>query len=67
MDNQLTSLRHRKKGLYCDQKCIILEKHEINLPEVFGEYWHDSRLVNKQVILSFNSQENGINDDYKLT
>ncbi len=67
MDNQLTSLKaSEKKGLYCDQKCIILEKHEINLPEVFGEYWHDSRLVNKQVILSFNSQENGINDDYKI-
>ncbi|CND53325.1 N-acetyltransferase GCN5 [Yersinia pseudotuberculosis] len=67
MDNQLTSLKaSEKKGLYCDQKCIILEKHEINLPEVFGEYWYDSRLVNKQVILSFNSQGNGINDDYKI-
>ncbi|WP_042818114.1 GNAT family N-acetyltransferase [Yersinia wautersii] len=67
MDNQLTSLKvSEKKGLHCNQKCIILEKHEINLPESFGEYWHDSRLVNKQVILSFNSRGGGGNDEYQI-
>lgn len=75
-DNNLKSLEmsdaisgikvSQSKGLSCDQQCVIVNSHKIQLPEVFGEYWNDERLKNKQVLLVFNSKDIGENDNFDI-
>ncbi|WP_261373448.1 hypothetical protein [Yersinia massiliensis] len=64
--NQLTRLGMRteisslkvleNKKFNCNINYTIFNAHKIKLPEAFGQYWHDERLLNRQVILIFNSQ-----------
>lgn len=67
MSDAITSIKVSKsKGLSCDQQCIIVSNHKINLVDVFSAYWNDKRLKNKQVLLVFNSQDIGKNDSYDI-
>ncbi|WP_174850485.1 peptidase inhibitor family I36 protein [Yersinia artesiana] len=67
MSNAITGSKVSKiKGLNCDQQCVIVNSHKIKLADVFGEYWDDERLKNKQVLLVFNSQDIGENDNYDI-
>lgn len=67
MSDAITGIKVSKiKGLNCDQQCVIVNSHKIKLADVFGEYWNDERLKNKQVLLVFNSQDIGENDIYDI-
>ncbi|HDL6961872.1 TPA: GNAT family N-acetyltransferase [Yersinia enterocolitica] len=67
MSNAITSTKVSKiKGLNCDQQCVIVNSYKIKLADAFGEYWNDERLENKQVLLVFNSQDIGENDNYDI-
>ncbi|ENO8654440.1 GNAT family N-acetyltransferase [Yersinia enterocolitica] len=68
MSDAITGIKVSKiKGLNCDQQCVIVNSHKIKLADVFGEYWNDERLKNKQVLLVFNSQDIGENDNFDIT
>lgn len=57
MRTEITSLKvSENKKLNCNINCTIFNTHKINLPEAFGQYWHDERLLNRQVILILNSK-----------
>ncbi|CNI54441.1 GNAT family N-acetyltransferase [Yersinia mollaretii] len=67
MYNEITSIKVlENKRLNCDQKCTIFNIYRINLAESFGHYWSDGRLPNKQILLVFNSPEQGRNDSYSV-
>ncbi|CFQ35554.1 GNAT family N-acetyltransferase [Yersinia aleksiciae] len=67
MDNEISSIKvSENKKLNCNQKCIILDSYKITLPEAFGKYWNDERLVNKQILLIFNSQDHRKDDGYSI-
>lgn len=67
MSDAITGIKVSKiKGLNCDQQCVIVNSHKMKLADVFGEYWNDERLKNKQVLLVFNSQDIGENDSYDI-
>ncbi|HDL7747992.1 TPA: peptidase inhibitor family I36 protein [Yersinia enterocolitica] len=68
MSDAITGIKaSESKGLSCDQQCVIINSHKIKLTDVFGEYWHDERLINRQVLLVFNSKDIGDNDNYGIT
>ncbi|MBX9475709.1 peptidase inhibitor family I36 protein [Yersinia enterocolitica] len=68
MSNAITVIKaSENKGLGCDQQCVIINSHKIKLIDVFGEYWHDERLISKQVLLVFNSKDIGENDNFDIT
>lgn len=68
MDNEITSIRVlENKQLNCDQRCTIFDTYKINLAESFGEYWSDERLPNKQILLVFNSPNQGRDDSYSIS
>lgn len=67
MSESITSIKvSEKKGLNCDQQCAIMTSHRIKLIDVFGEYWNDTRLQNKQVLLVFNTVGLGDDDNYDI-
>lgn len=68
MEKQITSIKaSENKGLNCNQQCAILEEYKISLPESFGNFWEDKRLVNKQVLLVFNTRGKGEDDNYTIS
>nr|WP_050143243.1 GNAT family protein [Yersinia mollaretii] len=68
MYNEITSIKVlENKRLNCDQKCTIFNIYRINLAESFGHYWSDERLPNKQILLVFNSPEQGMDDSYSVS
>ncbi|ELW8957902.1 TPA: peptidase inhibitor family I36 protein [Yersinia enterocolitica] len=68
MSNAITAIKVlERKGLNCDQQCVITNSHTINLADVFGKYWNDKRLKNKQILLVFNTLNLGEDDNYVLT
>lgn len=67
MSDAISSIKvTQSKGLNCDQQCVILNSHKMKLADVFGEYWNDERLKNKQVLLVFKSQDIGESDNYDI-
>ncbi|MFM1347696.1 peptidase inhibitor family I36 protein [Yersinia proxima] len=67
MSNAITSIKASvNKGLSCDQQCAIISEYKIKLADVFGKYWDDARLKNKQVLLVFDSKDIGKNDSYDI-
>lgn len=67
MNNEISSIRVSKNNkLNCNQNCIILEAYEIKIPESFGKYWDDNRLVNKQILLVFDNKTSGDGDGYSI-
>ncbi|MGT3164515.1 peptidase inhibitor family I36 protein [Yersinia enterocolitica] len=67
MSNAITSIKvSEKKGLSCDQQCAIIDNHNIELADAFGEYWNDTRLQNKQVLLVFHTIDLGEHDNYDI-
>lgn len=67
MSDAITSIKaSESKGLSCDQQCIIVNDHKIKLADVFGIYWNDERLKNKQILLVFNSENIGEKDNYDI-
>lgn len=68
MSNTITGIKvSESKGLSCDQQCVIVTNHKIKLADVFGKYWNDERLKNKQILLVFNTMNLGEDDNYVLT
>ncbi|EPM4159586.1 peptidase inhibitor family I36 protein [Yersinia enterocolitica] len=68
MSNAITAIKvAESKGLNCDQQCVITNSHTIKLADVFGQYWSDERLKNKQILLVFNTMNLGEDDNYVLT
>lgn len=68
MYNEITSIKVlENKQLNCDQQCAIFDTYKINLAESFGEYWSDERLPNKQILLVFNSPNQGRDDSYSVS
>nr|WP_145519078.1 GNAT family protein [Yersinia mollaretii] len=68
MYNEVTSIKVlENKQLNCDQKCTIFNTYKINLAESFGNYWNDERLPNKQILLVFNSPNQGRDDSYNVS
>lgn len=68
MSNAITSIKvAERKGLNCDQQCVIVNNHTIILSDVFGKYWNDERLKNKQILLVFNTVHLGEGDNYALS
>ena len=68
MSNAITSIKvAERKGLNCDQQCVIVNNHTIILSDVFGKYWNDERLKNKQILLVFNTVNLGEGDNYALS
>ncbi|EOF8261025.1 TPA: GNAT family N-acetyltransferase [Yersinia enterocolitica] len=67
MNNEITSIKAEEiKGLSCDKRCAIINSYDINLLFGFGEYWDDVRLLNKQVLLVFNTKGMGEEDNYDI-
>ncbi|MDN0121576.1 GNAT family N-acetyltransferase [Yersinia frederiksenii] len=57
MDSEITGMKATEsKELNCDQQCIIIGRHRINLTDAFGSYWDNTLLKNKQLLLVFNSE-----------
>ncbi|CNL00501.1 GCN5-related N-acetyltransferase [Yersinia aldovae ATCC 35236] len=52
-------------GLKCNLNCIIINAQHLSLPAIFGEVWHEERLPNKQLILSFDTQTK--NEEFIVT
>ncbi|MDA5535114.1 GNAT family N-acetyltransferase [Yersinia mollaretii] len=68
MYNEITGIKvSENKQLNCDQKCTIFDTYKINLAESFGDYWDDERLPNKQILLVFNSPNQGKDDSYSVS
>lgn len=67
MVNNISSMKvSEDNDMSCDQQCVIIEDREIALPKAFGEYWHDTRLQNKQILLVFSSDGMGEDDNYEI-
>ncbi|HFO2532521.1 TPA: GNAT family N-acetyltransferase [Yersinia enterocolitica] len=57
INREISSIKvSENKNLNCNRVCTILSAHKINLSDAFGRYWHDGRLVNRQIILILNSK-----------
>lgn len=57
INREISSIKvSENKNLNCNRICTILSTHKINLSDAFGRYWHDGRLVNRQIILILNSK-----------
>jgi L-amino acid N-acyltransferase YncA len=56
INGRITSFQaFENRGLICDQQCVISSNYSLNLPEAFGDYWYDERLLNKQILFVFNN------------
>ncbi|CNH51871.1 peptidase inhibitor family I36 protein [Yersinia pekkanenii] len=68
MNERISSIRTREwAGLSCNLDCVILDKHNLDLAEIFSESWHDSHLPNKQLLLSFNKNGHRENFDINIS
>ncbi|WP_186367517.1 peptidase inhibitor family I36 protein, partial [Yersinia aldovae] len=52
-------------GLNCNLNCIIIDVQHLSLPTIFGDIWHEERLPNKQLILSFDTRAK--NEEFLVT
>ncbi|CNI12367.1 N-acetyltransferase GCN5 [Yersinia aldovae] len=66
MTNKISSIKTSEwSGLNCNLNCIIIDAQHLSLPAIFGEVWHEEKLPNKQLILSFDTRAK--NEEFIVT
>ncbi|EKN3725810.1 GNAT family N-acetyltransferase [Yersinia enterocolitica] len=54
MDNQISSVKVGNSPIEdCSKRCVILNRMQLLLSDIFAQRWDDSTYPNKQVLLSF--------------
>jgi Beta/Gamma crystallin/Exotoxin A binding len=58
MNKRISSIKaETNTGLSCDLRCAIFTRQTISLHNAFYPYWSDSRFINRQLLLSFDNNE----------
>ncbi|HDL6961099.1 TPA: GNAT family N-acetyltransferase [Yersinia enterocolitica] len=61
MDNQISSVRVANSPIEgCSERCVILKKIQLPLSDIFAYHWSDPNYPNKQVLLSFDINDQSI-------
>lgn len=61
MDNQISSVRVANSPIEgCSERCVILKRMQLPLSDIFAHHWSDPNYPNKQVLLSFDINDQSI-------
>ncbi|MFA3780649.1 GNAT family N-acetyltransferase [Yersinia sp. 1652 StPb PI] len=61
MDNEITSIRVANSPIEgCSERCVILKRMQLPLSDIFSHQWSDPNHPNKQVLLSFDINDQSV-------
>ncbi|HDL7751547.1 TPA: GNAT family N-acetyltransferase [Yersinia enterocolitica] len=61
MDNEISSIEVAYAPIeVCNERCVILKRMQLPLSDIFAENWSNPNLPNKQVLLSFDINDQSV-------